>query len=249
MIELLTYKDLLLMRQSGKVASEFLRKLKTIIKPGISTKDIEIFFEKTLDNYLDMKPAFKGFCGYPASLCVSVNEEIIHGIPTANKFLKEGDIVSVDLGITYKGLFVDTAYTYFLNPVSKLALNLIHTAYKALKTAILAIKIGKHIGDIGFTIENFVERRGFSVIKKFVGHGVGRNLHCPPQVPNFGIPGSGERLLEGMVLAIEPMVVAGSNEIEILEDGWTVKTKDNSLSAHFEHTVAVTKKGAWVLTE
>ncbi|MCM8787596.1 MAG: type I methionyl aminopeptidase [Candidatus Omnitrophica bacterium] len=249
MIELLTYKDLLLMRQAGKVAGKFLKELKTIIRPGLSTKDIEIFFEKTLSNYPDMKPAFKDFCGYPATLCVSVNEEIIHGIPTTNKFLKEGDIVSVDLGITYKGLFVDVAYTYFLNPISKITLNLIRTTYKALQKAISAIKIGRHIGDIGFTIEKFVEKNGFSVVKKFVGHGIGRALHCQPAVPNFGIRDSGHQLVEGMVLAIEPMVVVGSNEIEILDDGWTVKTKDNSLSAHFEHTVAVTKEGGWVLTE
>ncbi|HIE36427.1 MAG TPA: type I methionyl aminopeptidase [Candidatus Omnitrophica bacterium] len=247
MSQKLSFEELKIMREAGKVISYILKKLKDIVKPGINTKNIEDSFDRIIEKYKGMEPAFKGFRGFPASLCVSVNEEVIHGIPGQRR-VNNGDVVSVDLGIKYKGLFVDAAYTYLVGKVSGLAKNLVKTTWRALYGGIKKVKPGSFVGDIGFAIQNFVERKGYSVIRKFVGHGIGKELHLPPEVPNFGKNGEGEPIVEGMVLAIEPMVVAGSSEVEILSDGWTVKTKDNSLSAHFEHTVAVTKKGVWILT-
>jgi len=248
MIKPLSKEDLAVMRKAGKAASAILRKIKSFLKPGISTKDIENFFEKELSKYSGMEAAFKGFTGYPAACCVSVNEEIIHGIPS-DKVIKNGDIVSVDLGIKYKGLFVDTAYTYAVGKVSDLAKKLISVSLKSLDEGIRQIKDGAKTGDIGFAIQGFVEKNGFSVIRKFVGHGIGRELHIEPEVPNFGDKSQGFVLREGYAIAVEPMVSAGGFEVDILGDCWTAKTKDNSLSAHFEHTVAVTKKGPVVLTK
>jgi methionyl aminopeptidase len=239
---------MLTMRKAGKIASYILRRLKKIIRPGITAKNIEQFFVETIKKYSGMESAFLGFNGYPAHLCVSINEEIIHGIPTS-RIVKEGDVVSVDLGIKYKGLFIDTAYTYLVGKVNSLAKKLVNITFRALYEGIKKAKIGAKIGDIGYAIQHFVEKNGFSVIRRFVGHGIGRDLHLPPEVPNFGERGKGEGIREGYVLAIEPMVSAGSYEVEILDNGWTAKTKDNSLSAHFEHTVAITKKGAWILTK
>lgn len=236
------------MRETGKAGAQFLKRLRKIIVPGISTKDIENFFDKFLSGYAGMESAFKGFHGYPSSLCVSLNEEIIHGIPSLKKIIKDGDLVSVDLGIRYKGLIVDMAYTYIIGRPTYLAKKLIKTALQSLSGAIKTAKAGKRVGDIGYSIQSLVEKRGFSVIRKFVGHGIGRELHLPPEIPNFGDRGTGEELKEGLVVAIEPMISAGSYDVDILADGWTAKTKDGSLSVHFEHTVAITKKGPLVLT-
>ena len=249
MNEALTSSDLLTMRRAGKVAARILKKLKKIIAAGITTKDIENYFDKELAAYPAMKPAFKGYHGYPSSVCVSVNDEIIHGIPSQNRKIEDADLVSVDLGIEYQGLFVDTAYTYMIGRVSTEAKQLVKTTYKALYEGIKQVRIGAKIGDIASTIQTFVESRGCSVIRKFVGHGIGKKLHLPPEVPNFGSPGQGQTLEEMMVLAIEPMVSSGSFDVDISEDGWTAKTVDKSLSAHFEHTVAITKKGPWILTD
>jgi methionyl aminopeptidase len=248
MLQPLMYEELKIMREAGKVAAYILRKLKRYIKEGVSTKDIEFSFTKILQNYSGMEAAFKGFQGYPANICVSVNEEIIHGIPSL-RLLKKGDIVSVDLGIKYKGLYVDAAYTYIVGRASKLAKRLVKIAFAALYEGIRKVRIGANVGDIGFAIQNFTERNNFSVIRKFVGHGIGRALHLPPEIPNFGKEGEGEKLEEGYAIAIEPMISAGSYDVDILNDGWTAITKDGSLSAHFEHTVAITKKGAWILTQ
>lgn len=237
-----------IMRKSGRAAACILKKLKRRIKPGISTKDIEIYFDRSLERYPEMDAAFKGFSGYPSSICVSVNEEVIHGIPSVRE-IREGDLVSVDLGIEYKGLFVDTAYTYLIGKASLLQKQLRKVTFLALFEGIKKAKVGAKIGDIGYAIQSFVEKYGFSVVRKFVGHGIGRDLHLSPEVPNFGKQGEGEELREGMVLAIEPMVSAGGFEVEVLADGWTVKTKDNALSAHFEHTVAITKRGPKILTQ
>ena len=247
MIKPLSSQELITMRKAGKVAATILKKLPFFLKPGITTNAIAEFFENELNKYSDMELAFKGFMGYPASCCVSVNEEIIHGIPS-EKIVKNGDLVSVDLGIKYKGLFVDTAHTYVVGKANPLARRLVKITLKALQEGIRQIKPGKKVGDIGFAIQKLVEKNGFSVIRKFVGHGIGRELHMAPEVPNFGDKGQGPRLEEGFVLAVEPMVSAGTFEVEVLKDGWTAKTKDNSLSAHFEHTIAITKKGSWVLT-
>ena len=241
------HENLLTMREAGKKASYILRKLKKFIKPGITTKDIESFFDRTLEKFIGMEPAFKGFKGYPSSLCVSVNEEIIHGIPS-NRIIREGDIVSVDLGIKYNGTFVDTAYTYLMGRVSELARRLVKTTHLALYEGIKKSLTGTNVGTIGGAVQDFVEKNGFSVIRKFVGHGIGKELHTNPEIPNFGKKGQGEKLSEGCAIAIEPMVCTGDYNVEILNDGWTAKTKDNSLSAHFEHTIAITAKGPWILT-
>ena len=234
MIKPLTFDELLIMRQAGRTAANILRKLSFFIKPGICTKDIERFFENELSNYPGMEPAFKGFMDYPASCCVSVNEEIIHGIPSS-RLIADGDLVSVDLGIKYKGLFVDTAYTYTAGKAILLAKKLVKVTLESLYEGMRFAKIGQRVGDLGFSIQKFVEKNGFSVIRRFVGHGIGRDLHLPPEIPNFGDKGKGPILEEGYAIAIEPMVSAGSFEVDVLEDGWTAKTKDNSFSAHFEH--------------
>ncbi|MDD5194502.1 MAG: type I methionyl aminopeptidase [Candidatus Omnitrophica bacterium] len=248
MIEALTGDELLVMREAGKAAATALKKLRKVIKPGITTKDIENFFENFLARYPGMSAAFKGYKGYPAALCVSINEEIIHGIPAAERLVANGDLVSVDLGIKYKGLYVDTAYTYMVGKVPPQARKLVAVSLKSLLFGIKRARIGATVGDIGSCIQECVETNGFSVIRKFVGHGIGKMLHCAPEVPNFGHTGSGASLVENTAIAIEPMVSAGGYDLDILSDGWTAKTKDNSLSAHFEHTVAITKKGPWVLT-
>lgn len=248
MENLLVTEELSAIQDAGRVASKVLKQLKKFIKPGISTKDIEVFFENALKKYPDMKAAFKGYQNYPASLCVSVNEEIIHGIPSEKKIIKDGDLVSVDLGIKHKGLFVDTAFTYMVGHVSLLAKSLVKVCRIALSEAIKKVRIGSKVGDLSAAVQNVVEAQGFSVIREFVGHGIGRVLHSFPEVPNYGKKSTGPDLVEGMVLAIEPMIAAGSYKVDILNDGWTAKTKDNSLSAHFEHTVAVTKRGPRILS-
>jgi len=248
MIKPLTFDELLIMRHTGRVAAGILRKLRSFIKPGICTKDVECFFENELSNYPGMEPAFKGFMDYPASCCVSVNEEIIHGIPSS-RLIADGDLVSVDLGIKYKGLFVDTAYTYIVGKAISSTKKLVKVTLKSLHEGVRFVRIGHRVGDLGFSIQKFVEKNGFSVIRRFVGHGIGRDLHLPPEIPNFGEKGKGPIFEEGCVVAVEPMVAAGNFEVEVLKDGWTAKTKDNSLSAHFEHTIAITKKGPWVLTQ
>ena len=247
MIEPLTSDELEAMRQAGKVAAMVIRKLRFFITPGITTKSIETFFEKTLQQYSGMEPAFNGFMGYGASCCVSVNEEVIHGIPS-QRIIHSGDIVSVDLGIKYKGVFIDTAHTYIVGRITKAARRLVQVTSRSLYDAIHKIKVGAHIGDVSSAVQQTVEQNGFSVIRKFVGHGIGRELHLPPEVPNFGERGQGPQLLEGQAIAVEPMVAMGDFDVEILNDGWTVKTIDNSLSAHFEHTIAVTKRGPVILT-
>lgn len=248
MSEMLTCCDLETMRRAGKLAAYLLKKARKKLRPGISTRDIEKLFESYLSKYPDMEYAFKGFRGYPSSICVSINDEIIHGIPSSSKKINYGDIVSIDIGIKYKGLYVDTAYTYTIGRVSKAAQKLIKITKKALKAGIKKARIGATVGDIGAAIQNIAEKNGFSVIRKFVGHGIGRELHLAPEIPNFGKEGKGEELKEGMVIAIEPMVAAGNNEVVVLDDGWTAKTKDSALSAHFEHTVAITKRGPKILT-
>jgi len=247
MIKPLTREELMKMRKAGKAAAAILKKLKFFIKPKISTKDIEKFFENELSKYRGMLPAFKGFMGYPASCCVSVNEEVIHGIPSG-RLIENGDMISVDLGIKYDDLFVDAAYTYVAGRASSLAKKLVGVSLRALHEGVRRIKVGASVGDVSFAVQNFVERNGFSVIRKFVGHGIGQSLHLPPEVPNFGEKGEGLELKEGYAIALEPMVSAGGYKVDVLDDGWTAVTSDKSLSAHFEHTVAVTKKGPWVLT-
>ncbi len=248
MENILSPEEIKMMRIPGKLAGYFLRKLKRYIRPGISTKDIEVYFDQMLKKHSGMEAAFKGMYDFPASLCVSVNDEIIHGIPCGGHSIHSGDIVSVDLGIKYNGLYVDTARSYAAGRTDEAGRKLLNVGQEALNRALKKVKIGARIGDIGAAVQNYVEANGFSVIRKFVGHGIGRVLHCPPEVPNFGVAHTGEVLCEGMVIAIEPMITSGGYEVAICDDGWTVKTKDNSLSVHFEHTVAVTARGPYIIT-
>lgn len=235
------------MRSAGKVASYILNELKEIIKPGIATIEIDRFVEKTVKAH-KMKAAEKGYCGYPASVCVSVNEEVVHGIPSKKRILKEGDIVSVDLVVEYKGYMADAARTYAVGNISEEAKRLIETAENAFFEGIRFAKEGYRLSDISNAIQNTVESEGFGVIRDFVGHGIGSDMHEDPQIPNYGKPGKGPRLQSGMTLAIEPMITQGSYEVDVLQDDWTAVTVDGKLSAHYENTVVITDGEPEVLT-
>jgi len=236
------------MRKAGKAASNILVKLRKVIKEGITGLDINAFAEGFIDRYY---PGFnlssKGYNGFPASLCVSINEGIIHGIPS-QRVIKNGDLVKVDIVVDYKGWFADTAATYMVGKVSLAEKRLVQTTRKALYKAIKAAKPGNTIGDLGYIVQNCIEKEGFSVMKKFCGHGIGREMHTEPVVPNFGKRGEGQILKEGIAIAIEPMAFMGRADVEIANDGWTVKSKDNSMTAHFEHTVLITKNSPLIIT-
>lgn len=236
-----------LMREAGKTASMVLRNLSEVIKPGISTMDIDRFVEKTVAEK-GMRAAEKGYCGYPASACVSVNEEVVHGIPSEKRILKEGDIVSVDLVVEYKGYMADAARTYPVGKISPEARRLIDTAERAFFEAVRYATEGYRLSDISHTVQKVVEGEGFGVIRDFVGHGIGSEMHEDPQIPNFGRPGRGPRLQRGMTLAIEPMISAGSYEVDVLTDDWTAVTVDGSLAAHYENTVVITDGEPELLT-
>jgi methionyl aminopeptidase len=251
-IELKTAEEIEKMRTSGRVVGEILQKLSRIVKPGITTKDIDIFSERYIKS-LNMTPAFLGVKGisypFPASACVSVNDEVVHGIPNASRVLKSGDIVSVDVGVIYEGYYGDAAMTYAVGNVSIAAAKLLEITELSLWKGIEQALSGKRLGDISYAVQKTAEGAGFSVVRDFVGHGIGRSLHEDPQIPNFGRAGAGIKLFPGMVLAIEPMVNAGNYEVCMLDDNWTVVTKDGGLSAHFEHTVAITEDGCEILTK
>ena len=235
------------MRRSNQIVAEILAEIKEAVRPGITTRDLEELAEELLAKK-KAKPAFKGYNGFPASLCTSVNEEIVHGIPS-ERVLKEGDILSLDFGVIYDDFYGDAAITLPVGQVSPEAARLMRVAEEALYLAIEQARPENRLQDISAAIQHFVESQGFSVVRDFVGHGIGKHLHEKPQVPNFGLPGRGIRLRPGMTLAIEPMINAGGHEVEILEDGWTAVTKDRSLSAHFEHSVAITENGPDILSK
>ncbi|MGC9109011.1 MAG: type I methionyl aminopeptidase [Caldimicrobium sp.] len=241
-------KEIEILKKANAIVMEILLALKEEVRPGVCTYEFEEIALR-LCEIKKVQPAFKGYRGYPYALCVSVNEEIVHGMPRKDKFLKEGDIVSFDFGVIYEGFVGDAAITVGVGKISDLAQRLIKVTEEALERAIEKARIGYKIGDISFAIQSTVEREGFNVIRDFVGHGIGRSLHEPPEIPNYGKPGRGLRLEPGMVLAIEPMVSAGSWEVKILEDGWTAVTKDGSLAAHFEHSVAITSSGPVILSK
>ncbi len=245
----LSLVDIEAMQEAGAVAGQILRGMKSFLRVGITTQDIERFFEDELKKHPGMTPAFKGYNGFPGSLCVSVNDVVIHGIPSPRKVINDGDIVSVDLGIGYRGTFVDTATTYIVGSVSPVTQKLCQVAREALEAGIALACKGKMVSDISAAIQRKVETNGFSVVRQFVGHGIGRALHMSPEVPNFIAPLRGAKLKEGMALAIEPMISAGSWEVEVAEDGWTALMKDGSLSAHFEHTVVITVDGPMIVTQ
>lgn len=235
------------MRRSNQIVAEILAEMKTSARPGVTTRELDELAEALLAK-LKAHSAFKGYNGYPAALCTSVNEEVVHGIPS-NRVLKEGDILSLDFGAIYDGFYGDAAITLPIGSISTEAEQLLRVTEEALYLAIDQARPENRLMDISAAIQRHVESHGFSVVRDFVGHGIGKHLHEKPQVPNFGIPGRGVRLKPGMTLAIEPMINAGGCEVMIREDGWTAVTKDRSLSAHFEHSVAVTENGPAILSK
>lgn len=246
MINLKNKEDLLLMRQAGKITAGALEVARELIKPGESLISIDTHIRKFIESH-SAKPSFLGYGGFPASACISVNEEVIHGIPSARR-LEEGDIVKVDTGAFYKGFHGDAARTFFCGKVSAEAQKLERVTRESFFEGIKYATIGNRIGDISSAVQKYVEESGFSVVRNYVGHGVGKNLHEDPEVPNFGKAGKGPRLYEGMTLAIEPMVNVGTYEVEVLDNDWTVVTLDGKLSAHYENTVALTENGVEILT-
>lgn len=237
------------MRRSGHIVSQVLDDVRQMIAPGISTMDLERAAEKKIQE-LGAKPAFKGYYDYPCVLCTSINDEIVHGIPSEKRILKSGDIVSVDCGVVLDGFYGDAAITVAVGGAPKPELQkLLEVTEASLYKGIEAARIGNSVGDVGAAVQEVVEANGFSVVRDFVGHGIGTRLHEEPQVPNYGRRGQGARLREGMVLAIEPMVNCGGPESKVLGDKWTAVTADGSFSAHFEHCVAVTRSGPVILTQ
>lgn len=247
-IQIKTASEIKLVRQACKRCALVMRELGKLIRAGVNTQELDDFAERRI-RQLGARPAFKGYRGYPASICASINNEVVHGIPRKDKILKEGDIISIDLGVEYKGYYGDIAYTFAVGKVSSSARRLMEVTKQALYEGIRKAIAGNRIGDISYAIQSYVESRGYSVVRRFVGHGIGRAMHEEPEVPNFGLPGIGPILRNGMVLAIEPMVNEGDFDVEILEDGWTAVTKDGKLSAHFEHTVLIRGEEPEILTE
>jgi methionyl aminopeptidase len=235
------------MRSSNRIVAEILQSVVAAVRPGARTRDLNALAEELLRKY-KARSAFKGYNGYPAVLCTSVNEEVVHGIPS-DRVLKEGDIVSLDFGAVWEDYYGDAAITVPVGSISAEARRLLRVTEEALGKAIEQARPGNHVGDISAAIQGYVESRGFSAVRDFVGHGIGRFMHERPQIPNFGPPGRGVRLKSGMTLAIEPMINAGGYGVEVLEDGWTAVTRDRSLSAHFEHSVAVTENGPYILSQ
>ncbi len=235
------------MREAGRLVGEVLTELMAHVAPGVTTADLDALAEKRIMR-AGAVPAFKGYHGYPATICASINEEVIHGIPSGRRVLNEGDVISIDVGASLNGYYGDSAITLPVGQVSEEAATLLRVTEESLYKAIGCVRPGGRISDIGHAVQHHVEAYGFSVVREFVGHGIGQRMHEEPQVPNYGEPGRGPRLAEGMVLAIEPMVNAGKPAVKVLADGWTAVTRDGGLSAHFEHTVAVTADGPWILT-
>ncbi len=241
-----TDEELDAMRRSGRIVGQILSELRAMIRPGIRTAELNDYAERRARE-MGALPAFKGYRGYPASLCTSVNEVIIHGIPSERR-LEEGDIVGLDFGILFEGFYSDAAVTCPVGRVSESAEALIAASEEAFFKGLEQVREGRRISDISHAVQSCVEKRGFSVIRDFVGHGIGRALHEEPQIPNFGPPGRGLKMRPGLTLAIEPMIAAGRPEVEILADGWTAATRDRSLASHYEHTVALTGDGPEILS-
>ena len=247
MIIIKSDQEIDLMRESGKVTGYILKELENFVKPGITTADINKFVEDTIRK-AGMIPTFLGYGGFPASACVSINEEVVHGIPDKKRYLQEGDIVSVDVGSTYKGYVSDAARTYPVGQVSETAAKLMEVTRESFFAGIEFCKVGYRLSDISHAVQVKAESEGFSVIRDFVGHGVGREMHEDPQIPNYGKPGRGPRLAKGMVFAIEPMICEGGYDVRTLSNDWTVVTLDGKLSAHYENTVVITDGEPELLT-
>lgn len=236
------------MHRANVLVAKVLRELKETIRPGVSTAEMDSLAEEMI-RAEGATPAFKGYRGFPASLCVSINDEVVHGIPSRKRVLNDGDIVSLDVGTIVDGFCGDGAVTVPVGEITDEAKKLLDVTEKALKKGIEQVRHGNRVSDIGHAVQKYVEAYGFSVVRDFVGHGIGAQMHEEPQVPNYGEPGRGHRLLPGMVLAIEPMVNAGTHSVKVLPDQWTVVTMDGRYSAHFEHSVAVTENGPWILSQ
>ena len=247
MIVLKTGRELKIMKEACRISAGALKVAGEAVEPGVTTEEIDRLAEQYILSQGAI-PNFKHYEGYPATACISINNEVIHGIPSAKRKIKAGDIVSIDLGAKFDGYHGDNAATFACGDVSDEAKRLMDATRESLYEGLRAAVPGGRIGDIGHAVQRFIEARGFSVVRQFVGHGVGTNLHEAPEVPNFGTPGRGVRLMPGMTIAIEPMVNVGKPDVEVLSDGWTVLTKDRSLSAHFEHTVAITADGPKIMT-
>jgi len=242
-----TTREIQQMKEAGLIVWQVHQELARVIEPGITTRELDALAERLIRQAGGI-PTFKGYHGYPASICASVNEVVVHGIPGDRK-LAEGDIIAIDLGVTYGGWVGDSAYTHPVGKVSPEAARLLEVTRIALEKAIARCYPGNRLGDVGHAVQSYVESQGFSVVRDFVGHGVGARMHEAPPVPNYGQPGTGVLLRPGMVLAIEPMVNVGTWEVRVLDDGWTAVTADGSYSAHFEHTVAITENGPEILTK
>src|SRR5216110_241128 len=247
MIVLKSEREIALMRQAGHILADVMERLRAAVRPGVSTLEIDAEVEAFIRGRGAL-PAFKGYRGFPATVCISINEEVVHGIPSAHRRIQEGDIVGLDLGCIVDGYYADCAFTLAIGDVPPKVQQLLDVTRESLDQAIQECRPGRRLSDVSHAVQAHVERHGFAVVRAFVGHGIGRALHEDPQVPNFGDPGRGPQLRPGMVLAIEPMVTMGSWEVKVLDDGWTAVTRDGSLAAHFEHTIAVTESGPEVLT-
>jgi methionyl aminopeptidase len=234
------------MRAAGRIVALVIARMVDLVRPGVTTAELDAAAEALIRSQ-GAEPSFKGYHGYPASICTSVNEQVVHGLPGPRRLL-EGDIISIDVGAYCQGFHGDAAITLPVGTVSAEARRLLQVTRRALELGITAVRPGAHLSDIGHAVQSYVEAQGFSVVREYVGHGIGTAMHEPPQIPNFGVPGNGPVLKPGMTLAIEPMVNVGEYPVRALEDGWTVVTRDGSLSAHFEHTVAVSEAGHEVLT-
>ena len=247
MIVLKTSRELSKMREAGRISSRALRLAGEAVEPGVTTAQIDRLVRQYIEKQ-GATPSFLGYGGFPASACISVNNQVIHGIPSKKHVLKEGDIVSIDIGAYYNGYHGDNAWTFPCGEISKEAQALLDATRESLFEGIKMAKAGNRIGDIASAVQQYVEARNYSVVRDFVGHGVGAKLHEDPSVPNFGTPGRGVRLLPGMTIAIEPMINAGTHEVRVLEDQWTTVTADGKISAHFEHSIAITPDGPQILT-
>ncbi len=248
MIQLKSAREIEIMAEGGRILAATVAMLEREVRPGMSTADLDAIAEQFIRGHDGAVPAFKGLYGFPGSVCTSINSEIVHGIPSRKRVLREGDIVSIDVGVGYRGYFTDSAVTVPVGKVDAEAERLLSVTQSSLAAGIAAARAGAHIGDIGAAVQAVVERAGFSVVRDLVGHGIGAEFHEEPQVPNYGKPKRGVKLVPGLTLAIEPMVNAGGPGTRTLPDKWTIVTVDGSRSAHFEHTVAITENGPRVLT-
>ncbi len=246
MVALKSAREIEVMRRSGKITSKVLTGLMRAVRPGMTTGDLDAMAEKGIRD-LGGVPTFKGYHGFTGSICASIDDEVVHGIPGSRR-LRDGDLLSIDIGTTFEGYVSDSAVTVAVGTISAEAQRLLDVTQQCLMAGIAAMQPGNHLGDIGAAVQAYAEQRGFGVVRDLVGHGVGREMHEEPQVPNFGSTGTGMELRAGLVLAVEPMITQGSHKVNILKDGWTVVTADGKLAAHFEHTIAVTDAGPKILT-